>query len=441
MKEMKRTIHIAGRIILTLGTVAALGWAFVALNPPGEDGETTIGVQESQADIFSMSFAERTSTQKFQTALDRLGHESPRVYDYNGNTVMFSTNQKRGTLKQVAREYMRTFAEEGVNPQVFSPERPEFDSDEFNAMVDASVHGGVIPWVINDKYMAMGGAVMDVEVEDNAELQKRLDRETNQLNELLDNFERAYRQCGGDPAEYRAALGRPAPRSAAQKTDQMISRACDSGEATGGACGSKLARRQNAKRRQQAYKTVVGENPELGECGPVRDAIKAMAGFRYDHFTRGIQAYRSIEAWYNEKTGMTKITASWSDETFDATKSQPSRYGTKVDNAAAKKVPRCPGCRRTHAFQGTGEERGYSSNILISPTDPARTRAFYQRKMQERGWEIPESELVVQEMQRMAGKQSSDQQWLRMRRGKEFIAILVKKDESGRTVVTTSTAP
>lgn len=441
---MKPAFKIIGRIAITLGTVGALGWGFVALNPPDENGEASIGVQESQADIFSMSFAERTSTQKFQAALDDLGHEKPRVYDYNGNTVLFSTNQMRGTLDEVFDEYMLEFAEEGVNPEVFV-RNAERGTPLYKTMLEASVNGGVIPWVQRDDYMAMGGAVLDADVKSTGELNERLETQQKDFGELLENFEQAYEQCGGDPEEYRAALRDPSPPKKANReaeaAKKTTSKLCSGSKNPGGVCSPTLDLQERNKRRHQAYIKVLEDHPELRDCGPIGNAISSLAGFRYDDFTKKIMAYRSIEAWYNQKTGMTRITASWSDETFDAKKAQPTRYGGVVQNAAAKKIPLCPGCRRTYAFQGTGPERPYSSNIIISPTDPMRTAEFYRRKMMERGWEIPESELVVDELQRMGGKQSYDERWMRMRRGKEFLAIHVSRDDDGRTKVKTSTAP
>ena len=70
-------------------------------------------------------------------------------------------------------------------------------------------------------------------------------------------------------------------------------------------------------------------------------------------------------------------------------------YGGILNNDAAKKIPLCPNCRRTYAFQGTGKERGYEANMIKSPSSPQQTAYFYSEKMQSEGWEIPESQLVM----------------------------------------------
>lgn len=439
---MKQVFTFTSRIALAACIVGGIGWGFVALNPPDEKGEIAVGIQESHADIFSMSFAARTSTQKFQASLDKLGHEKPRVYDMNGNTVMFSTNQMRGNIDQVLQRYMRMFADEELNPHVFQRDT-EPDSEDGKAMIDASVHGGVIPWIVRDDYLAMGGAVLDVDMPTRDKVDQHVRANITKLQELLDRFDQAYAACGGDPEEWKAALRDPRPTlvNPSKVNNQSTLQNLCSGSADGGLCDDTLYRKQQLEHRHKAVIHVVENNPELRECGPIRDAITSFTATSYDDYTDKIKAFRSIEAWYNKTTGATKITATWSDESFDARKAQPSRYGGVIENAAAQKVPLCPGCRRTWAFQGTGSERAYSSNIIVSPSDPVRTANFYRTELQKEGWQIPESQLVFDEIQRMGGKQSHDSEWIRMRRGNEFLALHISRDDDGRTKVRTSTAP
>lgn len=439
---MNRVLSIAARLGLTALLVLGVAWGIVMLHPPGDD-TPAVGVKESNADIFTMSFADRTSTQKFQAALDDLGHEKPRVFDYNGNTVMFSTNQLQGDLDQIFQMYMQAFADQGVNPEVFR-RNADPNSPEGKRMIEAAVKGGVIPWVNRDDYMAMGGAVLDVGGVDNPEeLDERLEQETADHAELLDRFDEAYKRCGGDMKRWEEVLRNPQPRPEILITPNQrktVSTLCQSGK-DGGVCINSLMKKQDNDRRHRAMAQLIDEQPDLRECGPLRDAVSAFAGYRYDDFTRRILAYRSIEAWYNKKTGVTKVTASWSDETFDATKAQPSRFGGPIDTPAAQKIPLCPGCRRTWAFQGTGREADYASNIIISPNDPVTTTQFYTTELQRQGWQIPESQIVVEEMDRLAGKQSRDRQWVRMQRGDEFLVLQIEKNEEGRTMVRTSVAP
>jgi hypothetical protein len=441
---MKRFTNILGRIALTVGSVAAIGWGFVALNAPDENGETEIGVQESQADIASFDFTPTTSTQRFQKALDALGHETPRVYDYNGNTVMFSTNIIRGDMRKMFDMYMTEFANQGVNPSVFRlGAKP--GTERHREMLEAAVTGGVIPWVAGDTYASMGGAVMErADPEDLSAANAELANQVEQGGGALKKLEEAYERCGGSPKILRKALSNPHPKSELDTEGvPSPSKACKGGNKadSNGICSLPLQEAKDLRRRYQAIRQAIQEQPELAKCRHMEEARVVLAGHRHDAFSDKLKAFRSIEAWHDKEHNITKVTATWSDETFDIKKTQPQRFGKIIDTPAAEKIPLCPGCRRTYAFQGTGAESGYSSNIVISPMDPQRTALFYRKELAEEGWEMPESELVVDEYQRMAGKQSYDRQWLRMRRGEEFLALYFARDEQGRTVVRTGIAP
>jgi hypothetical protein len=443
---MNNKLNVIGRLSLTALTTVAIGWGFVSLNPPDENGETKVGVQESSADIFGMTFAERTSTQKFQSALDKMGHEKPRVYDYNGNTVMFSTNQVRGSVNDVLRDYMQTFADEGVNPEVFE-RNVEPGSAKHRTMVEAALNGGIVPRIVRDDYMSIGGSVIDVTVPDVDTMKDSIAATNKSESELLDNLEDAFQRCGGNMAAFRAAMADPSdvnPFSSKGKLtpDKVMSQLCEGGgKPSGGYCGDGTYTRKLNGNRLKAIGKVLESNPAIADCAPMREASMAIAGWQYDSFTEKIRGYRSIEAWHDKSTGLVNVTAAWSDENFDAKKAQPSRYGTKFDNDAARKIPLCHNCRRIYAFEGTGAERPYQSNIIISPSDPARTAYFYSKKMQDEGWEVPESELVTDELLRLADRQDPNNQWLRFRRGTEFLAVHVSRDKDGHTVVRTHTAP
>lgn len=439
---MTKPLKILGRIALTGATICGIGFAFVALNPSEKDGAPSLEVKESNADIFAMSFAERTSTQKFQAALENLGHETPRVYDLNGNTVMFSVNQKRGSIDDIVGEYMRAFAEEGVNPEIIDPQT-ENGTAAHKRAIEAGVNGGVLPWVVNDDYMSMGGAVMDVASANDDDLAERVDGQSKEFEELLDRLEHGYRSCGGDGLALQQALKNPRQARTmghAMKVEKTMTTLCEGKARPGGMCDTMVYRQKQNENRYNALVQVI-EDQELKECGPVQNAITAFAGMRYDDFTSRVKAFRSIEAWHNKKTNMTKITATWSDEDFDMKKTQPSRYGGPIKTEAAQKVPLCPGCRRTWAFQGTGVERPFTSNMIISPNDPVRTANFYVREMSKDGWQIPDADLVVDEMERMDGRQDPNNQWVRFRRGNENMALHFTKDEEGRTRVRATTAP
>lgn len=94
-------------------TIFAIGWAFLTLAPSGE-------VADSQADIADFAlFAPETHTQRFANSLKELGHEPPRVYNYNGNDVYFSTRSTPKRPRELILEYQEEFVRQGVNSQVW----------------------------------------------------------------------------------------------------------------------------------------------------------------------------------------------------------------------------------------------------------------------------------------------------------------------------------
>lgn len=446
---VKKWFDIGVRLGLTTVAIGAIGWGFVALNPPDDDPETpTIGVQESSADIFSMSFAAPTSTQRLQSALDRLGHEKPRVYDLNGNTVMFSTSVMRGTPRQVVDRYMRVFFDEGVNPVIIqNPD--QMTSEDREAIVDARVKGGVVPTKVSKDYFVMGGSVLNLPDPMSEEYDRVVGQESEALSVLLKEFPRRLEECGGNADDYYEALRNPTPEAGPSPDKRVLAqtKSCAAGEkddggGAGGFCNPVAYEAKELTAKRRAAVTVVQANPGLKECRAVGELMSALAGTSYDAFSERIKAFRSIEGWYNEQTGQTRIAATWSDESFDMKKAQPSRFGTVVQGPAADKLPLCAGCRRTWAFQGTGSERDYSSHIIVSSMSPSETAQRYERLLLDQGWEIPESELVVDEMARIAGKtRPTDDIWLRMNRGNDFLALRIAKDEDGRTIVSTTIAP
>lgn len=107
-------------------SIALFAWGFLTLNPAGD-------VEEIQAEIVDFSlFTPQTSTQKFVTALDRLGHEKPRVYNYNGTQIFFSTRTTPKRPQELILEYQEELVAQGVNSRVWdvTPDRRTLQSPE-----------------------------------------------------------------------------------------------------------------------------------------------------------------------------------------------------------------------------------------------------------------------------------------------------------------------
>lgn len=430
----KNSTRLLTKLGITAAAVVGIGWGFIALNPPDDKGTPTIGVQETNADIFTTTFAEPTNTQKFTEALDRLGHEKPRTYDYNGNTVFFSTNFVRKAPPEVLREYQLEFVNQGVNPEVFSLDN--LTSERRARMEDASLEGGIIPWEVSNGHFTMGGTILDNKV-DPDNLGEELTTELGQLEGIIEEFHDAYRGCGGSEEDWKQAMRGPQDPATAKLDAPKAKEAMCSGG--GGSCSETRERLQDVKKERDAIQLVLANKPELRDCRPMKDVLQMFSGLAADQFTRKIKAYRSLEAYYDPEAGVTAVTASWSDENFDARKAHPSRYGIVVDSAAAKLVPTCPGCTRPFAFKGTGTERDYASNTLVSRDSIDRVAEFYLRTMGENGWEIPESQVVVEEMENMAGgPPDPNSTWLRFRKGRSFLLMQIYRKDGRTHIVTTN---
>lgn len=108
-----RAVKATAKLGAAGATIFAIGWFFLTMSPAGE-------VQESQADIVDLELlAPETNTQKFVSALDDLGHEQPRIYDYNGADIYFSTRATSTPPRELIEEYQRAFVNRGVNSKVW----------------------------------------------------------------------------------------------------------------------------------------------------------------------------------------------------------------------------------------------------------------------------------------------------------------------------------
>ena len=145
-------------------TICAIGWAFLTFGPEGE-------VQESQADIHDLALlAPLDNTQRFVKALDNLGHEKPRIYNYNGTQVYFSTRASDKKPRALIREYQEAFVEEGVNEKVYDV-RVDLDAlaakgedaiqKEADARVKAMLNGEVQVIYHDDNRVIMASALLD----------------------------------------------------------------------------------------------------------------------------------------------------------------------------------------------------------------------------------------------------------------------------------------
>lgn len=112
-------------------------------------------IQTSHADLTWLSPFERSKTERFETALTRLGHNEPARFNLNGNTVFFSHNTSRKQPRQVAAEYQEEFVRQKLNKQVFTRLDAQNEDDRnFTALT-----GGLVPLAITNERIVLGGVV------------------------------------------------------------------------------------------------------------------------------------------------------------------------------------------------------------------------------------------------------------------------------------------
>lgn len=143
------------KVLAAALTINAVAWGILILQPDGE-------VKESSADIAMLSFLPNSSTQRFVTALDRLGHEPPRAYTYEGNDVFFSVNFSPKRPEELLRDYQDEFVRQGVNEKAYAPLKSEpyeitdFSTvtDEHSARIAAMLSGQLVPREVSpDKFV------------------------------------------------------------------------------------------------------------------------------------------------------------------------------------------------------------------------------------------------------------------------------------------------
>ena len=168
------------RLGLSCAVVCGIGWTYLALNPEQpKPTEQTIEpaksslAKDAKADIFSMSFADSGPTQKFTEALSKLGHEPPRVYDLNGNEMLFSTRITHKTPEELVREYQQEFVNQRVNKTMHMQSVNQLMALSTNGaqervqkMLNAAMRCEILPQTISRDYMSMGGAIMRLPEDD-----------------------------------------------------------------------------------------------------------------------------------------------------------------------------------------------------------------------------------------------------------------------------------
>lgn len=160
----RRALVGVAKLGLCGATIFAIGWAFLTLAPSGE-------VADSQADIADFDLlAPKTNAQRFMVALDELGHEKPRIYNYNGTELYFSTRTTPKRPRELITEYQEEFVRQGVNEKVWGV-RVDVDALERRGELEAEawqraragLEGQILVNYHDRDRVIMSGAVVDWE--------------------------------------------------------------------------------------------------------------------------------------------------------------------------------------------------------------------------------------------------------------------------------------
>ncbi|MEZ4461905.1 MAG: hypothetical protein R3E66_19720 [bacterium] len=187
---MNSTIKTAAKLAMAGTTIAAIGFAMVTF------GGSKAPVKEAEADILALDFAPKSKSEKFVDSLKDLGMEKPRVYDWNGNSMYFSTMTTDRTPTEVLRDFQQKFVENGVNraahttpvvpaanygdPKTWKdlpPAKRKEAVQTYNDYLTRSgdfFGGGMVPTAITPNYVAMSGMESKKSAEDGFDFFKEL---------------------------------------------------------------------------------------------------------------------------------------------------------------------------------------------------------------------------------------------------------------------------
>lgn len=463
---MKKTLHTTLRLCFTGLTVVGIGWAFLTLNPPSpssialsqEDQAPLSFVRESNADIFGMSFAAPDRTQKFMAALERLGHEPPRSYDANGNTMFFSSAVTHKTPEEVLREYQLEFLNQGLNSDIYTETSVSmFTSSQENAlerawkMVDASMKGEMIPQIVSRDYVAMGGANMLLpEDELQGQEDKQFAHNADVVTSTYERFLSAYKACNGDVQLLNNMIAKQNDDSQSanpqledvEALDVRMQKAANtSGSCSdaGGLCSPELQAYNESSHRLTALRKAIEEQPHLQECSQVQTAQRLLVSSTFKDARQRIRALRYIEAIRDQNSQTTSVTAVWSDEDMDPKKFMTETFGYDKSAKVRGDFPVCPGCRRIWNFGGTSTEKDYITDTLVSGDSIGRVSEYYTRELNNQGWQLSDSSHKAAELMQVDGVRTPTRH-LHFQRNGKFMTVRIGQDENGQTEILSNTS-
>ncbi len=182
---------------------------------------------------------------------------------------------------------------------------------------------------------------------------------------------------------------------------------------------------------------MIGVEPK-GDTKGSMEFVLAMADTMKEGKTVAdtIQGIRYLDA-VRTNSGLTRITATWSDENFDfdRIKAPEKRAEEIVPAARTIEVPKCLGCSRMMYFEGLSVgEKGYVNEIFRSPKPALETLTFYDQALRKRGWQLTDSSRTMIAAKKGGLMEEAGGKLAHYARGNDFITVLAYPEEAGSTV-------
>lgn len=379
-------------------TIFGIAWAFATF-------QTTGSVKEVNAVIWDTTPFALSQNQKFAAALDRLGHEPPRSYDYNGNEVFFSARTTPKPIADVLIEYQEEFVRQGLNEQAYvtvpgqeyrvNPAKyDKLGGDDTARMknIEAMLSGQVAPMYMNDTYLTMGAALLDGKPKSAEEFTQQMrERAGKRVDEQLRRLEAVVDKCGGlkVPVE-EIPLKMPSGEMVQQGVDDST-------------CGGDddLQHGQKAYRVAMLGRAIQANQEQFKGCREFEELLAQDYEEWAGEFPRKLfKGFRSIEAFRPAGARETTVTATWTQDNFDVARSVPDEkvrkdpYPLKPDSV----VPACPTCKHRFRFASNEGNEPLVANIYESQSVPEQLEQFYVEEMARKGWVRTEANVVLQEV-------------------------------------------
>jgi len=181
------------------------------------------------------------------------------------------------------------------------------------------------------------------------------------------------------------------------------------------------------------YVAMSGSTPKMEADGAL-DYLKNMAENRQS-LGESVRAMRFVDARRNRSTGLTTVTATWSDRDLDI-KKLTNRSDTTSLNVDPD-IPSCMGCERLMRFAGEDKEENYVDHVFAGSGSVNQIMAFYDHALKSRGWMPGDSSYALERF--MAKGLPVNDPAARVRyyaRGNTFLTVLAYPDSSKpRTIV------